>query len=119
MARVLVVEDEPAVAHFIARALDTAGHEVVLAQDGGAAYALLAAERFDLLLSDIRLPVMDGIALALAVTAEKPGLPILLMTGYTEEYERAGDLDDLVAGMLLKPFTLAEVRAAVEAALKP
>lgn len=118
MARVLVAEDEPAVAHFITRALDTVGHQVVLVQDGGAAYGLITAEHFDLLLSDIRMPVMDGIALALAVSAEQPTLPILLMTGYTEEFERAGDLEGLVAGMLLKPFTLAELRAAVDRALR-
>lgn len=117
MARVLVVEDEPAVAQFIARALDTAGHDVVLAPDGGAAYALVRAERFDLVLSDIRLPVMDGIALALVLGAEQPSLPILLMTGYTEEFERAGDLEGLIAGMLLKPFTLTQLRAAVQGVL--
>ncbi|MFA5122254.1 response regulator [Zavarzinia sp.] len=117
MARILVAEDEPAVAQFIQRALRGAGHEVTLAADGAIAYMEAQRGRFDLLLADIQMPVMDGIALALAIGAEQPALPILLMTGYAAEYERAADFADFVAGLLLKPFSLADLLAAIDKAL--
>jgi len=117
MARVLVVEDETSVAQFIARALDTAGHNVELAEDGGAGYRLAMDEHFDLLISDIRLPVVDGIALALALSGAQPELPILLMTGFSDKFEHATDLDDFTAGLLLKPFSMDELLDAVDGAL--
>ncbi|PWR25117.1 response regulator [Zavarzinia aquatilis] len=117
MARVLVAEDEAAVAQFILRALGGAGHQVTLTGDGGAALRAATSAPFDLVLSDIRMPVMDGIALALALATDRPGLPVVLMTGYAAEYERAEDFDGLVAGLLLKPFSLSDLLAAVEAAL--
>lgn len=117
MARILVAEDEVSVAQFILRALSGAGHDVTLTADGGAALAVASAERFDLLLADIRMPVMDGIALALALSAEKPDLRILLMTGYASEFERAEDMLALVDGILLKPFSLTDLVDAVAAAL--
>jgi CheY-like chemotaxis protein len=73
--------------------------------------------RFDLLLTDIRMPVMDGIALALAAARDFPDLTILLMTGYADQRERAQGLDALIHDVLAKPFTLAMLRAAVSEAL--
>ncbi len=55
---------------------------------------------------------MDGIALALAVARDRPTLPILLMTGYADQRERAHGLDQLVEDVVSKPFTLAEIRRA-------
>lgn len=117
MARILVAEDEAAVAQFILRALTGAGHDVTVVGDGGAALQAAGSRRFDLLLSDIRMPVMDGLALALALADEQPDLRIVLMTGYAAEYERAEDFQGLVAGLVLKPFSLSDLLAAVEAAL--
>ena len=69
----------------------------------------LAAGDFDLLLSDIVMPGMDGIALALKVTSDKPELPILFMTGYSAERERAHNLEASIHEVLIKPFTLREL----------
>jgi CheY-like chemotaxis protein len=63
------------------------------------------------------MPVMDGIALTLALAAERPGFPIVLMTGYAEQRERAEELAGLVENVLTKPFPLAEFRAAIAAVL--
>ena len=103
------------------RALAAQGHEITAAEDGGAALDILSREdgNFDLLLSDIQMPVMDGIALALAAARDYPGLPILLMTGYADQRERAHGLDAIVREVLSKPFTLPELRAAVAAVLTP
>jgi len=117
MARVLIAEDEEPVRQLLARALAMDGHEVEAAPDGAAALERLAAEPFDLLLTDIRMPIMDGIALALAAARDYPALSIVLMTGYAGERERAQGLDALVHDVVLKPFTLVEIKQALKAAL--
>ncbi len=120
MARILIAEDEEAIRVLIARALSQDGHRVLTANDGGEALDVLTRERgaFDLLLTDIRMPVMDGIALALAATRDHPALTILLMTGYADQRERAHGLDALIHDVVTKPFSLATIRAAVSDALK-
>src|SRR5262249_18050013 len=119
MARILIAEDEEALRGYVARALTDAGHDVSVAADGAEALDLLgrADRAFDLLLADIKMPVMAGIALALAAVRDHPGLVILLMTGYADQRERAHGLEALIHDIIAKPFTLAELRAAVTAAL--
>jgi two-component system cell cycle response regulator CpdR len=119
MARILIAEDEEAVRSLAARALELDNHKVTQAADGAAALDLLTRGQgqFDLLLADIKMPIMDGIALALAAARDFPKLTILLMTGYADQRERAAGLEDLVHGIITKPFTVAELRFAVAAAL--
>jgi two-component system, cell cycle response regulator CpdR len=119
MARILIAEDEDALRSFVARALAQDGHEVLVAPDGAEALDLMIRDggRFDLLLADVRMPVMDGIALALAAARDYPDVIILLMTGYADQRERAHGLDALIHDVITKPFTLAEIRAAVREAL--
>jgi two-component system cell cycle response regulator CpdR len=68
-------------------------------------------------LTDIRMPVMDGIALALAAARDHPRLAILLMTGYADQRERASGLEALIHDVVAKPFSLAVIRGAVNDAL--
>ena len=119
MARILIAEDEEAIRAFIARALTQDGHQVVTANDGAEALDVLARESgaFELLLTDIRMPVMDGIALALAAARDHPALTILLMTGYADQRERAHGLDAMIHDVITKPFSLGVMRAAVSQAL--
>jgi two-component system, cell cycle response regulator CpdR len=119
MARILIAEDEATLRGFVRRALFEVGHTVAVAADGGEALDMLTRQRgaFDLLLADIKMPVMDGIALALAVARDYPHVAILLMTGYAEQRERARGLEALIHGVIAKPFTLAEIRFEVAAAL--
>jgi two-component system cell cycle response regulator CpdR len=119
VSRILLAEDEEALRAFIARALAQDGHEVVAAADGGEALDVLTREqgKFDLLLTDIRMPVMDGIALALAAARDYPDLTILLMTGYADQRERAHGLDALIHDVITKPFSLADIRKTVQEAL--
>jgi two-component system cell cycle response regulator CpdR len=119
MARILIAEDEESVRSLVCRALTQDGHDVVAAADGAEAIDVLLREagRFDLILTDIKMPVMDGIALALAAAREFPALPILLMTGYADQRERASGLDALIHDVVTKPFTLAGIKAAVNSAL--
>jgi two-component system, cell cycle response regulator CpdR len=119
MARILLAEDEEALRAFVARALTQDGHTVVATADGAEALDVLTsdADGFDLLLTDIRMPIMDGIALALAAARDRPELIILLMTGYADQRERASGLDALIHDVIAKPFSLAEIKAAVNEAL--
>jgi CheY-like chemotaxis protein len=118
MARIMIAEDESSVRTLLVRAFAQDGHAVESAPDGAVALEQLAkAAPFDLLLSDIQMPLMDGIALALAAKRDHPALTILLMTGYTDQRERAQGLRALVHDVVQKPFTVAEIRAAVTAAL--
>ena len=115
MARVLLVDDEEPVRGFLKRGLELDGHTVTTAIDGGDGLDRLTETggAFDLLLTDIRMPVMDGIALALAAKRDYPDLTILLMTGFADQRERANGLQAIVADVLTKPFSLAEMRAMV------
>jgi len=119
MPRVLIAEDDEPIRAMIARALLENGHDVVTANNGAAALEILARERgrFDLLLTDITMPVMDGVALALATGRDYPDVTILLMTGYADQRERAHDLDALVHDVITKPLSVATIRSAVDEAL--
>jgi len=119
MARILIVEDDESVRSFTARAIAASGHTVETAEDGEFGLdAIRAAEgKYDLVLSDIRMPAMDGIEMAKRASSEFPGLKILLMTGYAEQRERAADLERVIIDVVGKPFSLPEIRNAVQQAL--
>ncbi len=119
MARILLAEDEDSLRTLVERALRQDGHDVVPASDGAAALDRLVRDKghFDLLLTDIRMPIMDGIALALTASRDYPGLTILLMTGYADQRERAHGLNILIHDVITKPFTLAAICGAVNEAL--
>ncbi|GAA0785043.1 response regulator [Roseibium denhamense] len=119
MARILLTEDDEAVRGFVKRALELDGHSVDSAEDGGEAVEALRREQgnYDLLLSDIKMPIMDGIALALHTARDHPEMPILLMTGFADQRERANGLENLVHDVITKPFSLADIRKAVKDAI--
>jgi two-component system cell cycle response regulator CpdR len=119
MARILVAEDEAPLRGQIVRALMADGHDAVAAADGGVALDVLVREngRFDVLLTDIKMPVMDGIALALAAARDYPDLIILLMTGFADQRERASGLDALIHDILTKPFAVADLQRSVREAI--
>lgn len=119
MPKVLIADDEDSMRQLVARAIAMDGHETVTAQDGAEALEILTRENgaFDLLLTDIQMPVMDGIALALSVARDFPDLTILLMTGFADQRERASNLNALVHDVVTKPFSVADIRTAVADAL--
>jgi two-component system, cell cycle response regulator CpdR len=119
MARILIAEDDEPVRGFVKRALEMDGHQVVAEADGAAALDRMVDEQgaFDMILSDIRMPLMDGIALALSVGRDFPAVPILLMTGFADQRERAHDLEAIIEDVVTKPFSLAEIRSAVDKVL--
>jgi two-component system, cell cycle response regulator CpdR len=119
MPRVLIADDEDSMRSLVARAIGMDGHTIVTAQDGAEALEILIRESgaFDLLLTDIQMPVMDGIALALTAARDFPDLTILLMTGFADQRERASGLNAIVYDVVTKPFSVADIRTAVADAL--
>jgi CheY-like chemotaxis protein len=119
MTRVLIADDEESMRLLVARALALDGHATVTAEDGAEALEILSREpgAYNLLLTDIQMPVMDGIALALTAARDFPDLTILLMTGFADQRERTHGLSAIVHDLITKPFSVAEIRAAVAAAL--
>ena len=104
-ATVLVVEDSDSLRSLVADVLDLEGYRVLEAEDGVRAVRLLAEERVDAVLLDVRLDLEDGVALARELRIDWPDLPIALMSGDSagdEALGRAGGVTDV---FLSKPFT--------------
>ena len=116
--RILLTEDDDSVRAFVSRALQLDGHSVEVASHGLEALERLTEDdgRFDLLVTDVKMPVMDGIALAHEAASNWPNLPILLMTGFADQRERANDLAQVIRDVVMKPFTLQQIRDAVSEA---
>ena len=119
MPRLLIVDDEKSMRALVARAIAMDDHEIVTAADGAEALEILSngQNAFDLLLTDIQMPVMDGIALALTAARDLPDLTILLMTGFADQRERASGLNAIAHDVITKPFSVADIRSAVADAL--
>lgn len=117
MTRILLAEDDESMRGFLARALERAGHDVIALENGAEALERLKAEPFDLLLTDIVMPLMDGIELARHAAELDPGLKIMFITGFaavTLENDPTA-LDD--AKVLSKPFHLRELVDTVDQVL--
>jgi two-component system cell cycle response regulator CpdR len=108
MIRILLAEDEEAMRAYLARALENAGYEVVAVDRGTEALPLLERERFDLLLSDIVMPEMDGIELAQRCAEISPQTKVMFITGFAAVTLRASR-ETPQARVLSKPFHLRDL----------
>ena len=113
MFRILLAEDEQVMREYLARALERSGYEVVAVDSGTAAAPLLEAERFDLLLTDIIMPEMDGIQLAQYCNMVSPTTDVIFITGFSGVALRAG-ASIPNAKILAKPFHLKDLVLEVE-----
>ena len=109
MARILLAEDDDSMRSFLARALERAGHEVHAVGDGVSTITTLVSGRFDLLVSDIVMPGMDGIELARRAGAEYPGLRIMLITGFAALVLQARPTAPGRARVFTKPIHLRDL----------
>lgn len=114
---VLIAEDNPEVREFVARALSSCGFKTTEAADGQEALEALTREKFNILVTDIVMPHVDGIALAMKATRMAPDLKIIMISGYAQERIRAHNLDTLVYKILVKPFSLEEICETVKNAV--
>ena len=108
MIRILLAEDEEAMRTYLARALHNAGYDVVAVDRGTEAIPLLENERFDLLLSDIVMPEMDGIELAQRCSEISPQTKVMFITGFAAVSLRASR-EAPQAKVLSKPFHLKDL----------
>ena len=113
MPRILLAEDDDSLRGFLARALERAGYEVVACADGDEAAANLT-EDWDLLLTDIVMPGLDGIEVARQAAARQPGLRIMFITGFAAVALAAGSQAPAGAKVLSKPIHLREIVSEVE-----
>jgi len=118
VTRVLIVDDEPSMRDMLAIALDEEGYELAMAADGEEAAAKLQAEPFDLVISDIRMPGMDGMELLRWARAASPDTEVILITAHAStdsaiEAVRLGAYD-----YVTKPFDVAELKVSVHRALE-
>src|SRR5690606_28854972 len=104
--RLLLAEDEPAIRQALARVLRTHGYEVIEAANGGEALRLAEAEpgRIDLLLTDVMMPGIGGRELAQRLAHQRPGLRVILMSGYTDDEGLRAEIGDDRHVFLQKPF---------------
>jgi CheY-like chemotaxis protein len=118
MARILLADDDAATRDLVQRALSLDGHDVAVTQDGAEALEQLQAARFDVLITDVQMPGLDGVALVEKGLACQPQLRVVLMSGFADEIDRAAPLKPRIARIISKPFTLEQIRSAVKSALR-
>lgn len=111
--RILLAEDEEAMRTYLARALENAGYQVAAVDRGTAALPLLETQQFDLLLSDIVMPEMDGIELAQRCNEVSPHTRVMFITGFAAVSLKASR-DQPQAKVLSKPFHLRDLVLEVE-----
>ena len=116
-ARVLVVDDEPAIRDLLAKTLALAEYEVDLAADGKTALERLRIVPYDLLITDLRMPGVDGLAVIREGRRLRPDLPVIIITGYSSEASAIEAVNLGVSGYLTKPFRVPRVLAAAAKAL--
>ncbi len=114
MAHILLAEDDESLRKFLAQALVKAGHEVTDFGDGGDAYECLKGFRFDLLVTDIVMPGMDGIELAKRAAELNQALKIMFITGFAAVALHPASGAPRQARVLSEPFHLREIVAEVE-----
>jgi CheY-like chemotaxis protein len=112
--RLLVVDDEPVVLTTVAALLRAAGHTVLEAADGPAALALLAREPLDLAFTDLGMPDMNGWELAREIKARRPGLPVVLLTGWRDPTPGDDQTERHVDTILGKPIRLGDVLRVID-----
>lgn len=115
---ILVVEDEAAIADFLARGLEVAGYGVVTAADGVEGERLALGGGFDLVILDRMLPGRDGVEVLAAIRAAKPALPVILLTARGEIADRVEGLDRGATDYMTKPFAFEELAARVRTHLR-
>jgi two-component system cell cycle response regulator CpdR len=108
MARILLAEDDDSMRIYLARALERSGYDVTAVDRGTAAVPLLDSEHFDLLLTDIVMPEMDGIELAQYAGNVSPATRVMFITGFAAVTLRAGKVSP-EAKVLSKPFHLKDL----------
>ena len=114
MARIILAEDDDSMRSYLVRALERAGHQVKSFSEGASAFEEIKGASFDLLLTDIVMPEMDGIELARRAAELDPSLKIMFITGFAAVALHPASGAPKQAKVLSKPFHLREIVAEVD-----
>ena len=119
MATILLADDDAAVRDLVRRALSADGHTVHVTQDGTEALECLGADPtvIDVLVTDVDMPQLDGISLVEKAVALKPAIAVVLMSGFSDQLDRAARLRVRKLLSVSKPFTLDQIKQVVRSAL--
>jgi excisionase family DNA binding protein len=115
--RVLVVDDEATIRDLLSKTLALAEYDVDLAPDGRTALERLRIVPYDLLITDLKMPGVDGLAVIREARRMKPDIPVIIITGFSTEASAIEAVNLGVAGYLTKPFRVPRVLAAAAKAL--
>ncbi|HWS76075.1 MAG TPA: response regulator, partial [Quisquiliibacterium sp.] len=116
--RILVVEDQKDIADLIAMHLRDLGHTVDIVNDGGKGYQAARTGRYDLVVLDLMLPVLDGLDVLRSLRTERVETPVLMLTARSTEIDRVLGLELGADDYLTKPFSILELQARVKAILR-
>lgn len=119
MANILLADDDAAVRDLVRRALTAEGHSVHVTQDGAEALDHLTAHpgTIDLLVTDVDMPQLDGVSLAREAVQLKPNLAIVLMSGFSDQLDRASTISAKRFVSISKPFSLEQIKTVVRSIL--
>jgi DNA-binding response OmpR family regulator len=115
---ILLVEDEPLIANFVARGLSAEGYTPAVASNGEEAWEQLRRREWDMVVLDLRLPGRDGLDLLREITAAKPGLPVLVLSALTTVESKVAAFEAGAVDFLGKPFAFDELLARLRARLR-
>jgi DNA-binding response OmpR family regulator len=116
--KILVVEDETAIADFVQRGLEAEGYSVACAGDGPEGEQQALSENVDLVVLDLMLPGRDGLAVLDSIRAEKPTLPVIVLTARDAVEDKVAGLDGGATDYMTKPFSFDELTARIRAHLR-
>ncbi|NWF57254.1 MAG: sigma-54-dependent Fis family transcriptional regulator [Syntrophaceae bacterium] len=118
MGKILVADDELSMRQFLEILLKKEGHRVVCAEDGQEAWARFQAEPFDLVISDIKMPKMDGLDLLRKIKEQRPALAVIMVTAYASPEDAIAAMKAGAYDYLTKPFKLEEIKSVIHNALE-
>jgi two-component system alkaline phosphatase synthesis response regulator PhoP len=120
MAKILLAEDEKQIGDMVAFKLTNGGHQVLRARDGEEALRLASAERPDLILLDVMMPVLSGLEVLqrLKTDAGLAATPVIMLTAKGRERDVLGGLSAGAVDYVVKPFSLKDLAARIDAALR-
>ncbi|MBO9676287.1 MAG: response regulator transcription factor [Sphingobacteriaceae bacterium] len=118
MANILIVEDEERIATLVKRGLEEHGYRATVAYDGSLGKKLALNQDFDLIITDIILPKMDGLDLCREIRSFKPNIPIIMLTALGTTDDKVEGFDAGADDYLVKPFEFRELHVRIRALLK-
>jgi DNA-binding NtrC family response regulator len=106
--KILIVDDEPPIRSLLVSFLSSTGHKCATAGNGKEALDKLGQNQFDAVITDVVMPEMDGITLTREISQKHPGLPVMVMTGFSDEYSAQKAISAGAREFIKKPFSIAE-----------